>query len=189
MNNLRFLDMTNLFGPGASGGELTALWQVEHIRDYALYGLQPVFIPLKVGDRAYEPLGVGMGASVYNVPGGAGLDHLAAVHDVYPVRHLGHNRQVVGDQYKGSPLAPDQLRHKPQYLGLDSHVQGGCGLVGYYKLRVRRQGYGYDHPLSHAAAELVGIGLQPALGVGYSHRPQQLYGSRFSLLWGQICME
>ena len=62
----------------------------------------------------------------------------------------------------------DQL----QNLGLDGHVQGGGGLVADEDVRVGGQGDGDDHPLPHAAGQLVRIVPEALLRVGDAHQLQ-----------------
>ena len=55
--------------------------------------------------------------------------HLPSVHNVHPVRHIGHHPKVMGDEdNRKVPLLLD-LVDQLQDTGLDGHVQGCGGLV------------------------------------------------------------
>ena len=67
----------------------------------------------------------------------------------------------MGDQQHRHPVAsPERLQHLED-LGLHGHVERGGRLVGHQDLRLRRERDGDHHPLAHATAELMGIGIQP----------------------------
>ena len=61
-----------------------------------------------------------------------------------------------------------------QDLGLDGHIQGGGGLVADEDLGPAGHGDGDDHPLAHAAGELVGVLLVAALRVVDAHVGEDL---------------
>ena len=82
----------------------------------------------------------------------------------------------MGDQDDGEPALLAKLAQQLQDLGLHRHVQGGGRLVGDEQARPAGERAGDHHPLAHAAAELMGIGIDPALGIGDPHIGQELDG-------------
>ena len=89
-----------------------------------------------------------MGEDVAHRPG---LDDTPAIHDRDPVRDLGDDAEIVGDQdHSGAclPLAPGQER---QHLRLHGHVERGRGLVGDDDLGASRHRHRDHRALAHAA--------------------------------------
>ncbi len=70
-----------------------------------------------------------------------------------------------------------QLLQQRDDLRLDRDVQRGGGFVGDEQFGLIGQGHGNDHPLGHAAAELVRVLLQTTLRIGNPHSPHQGQGS------------
>src|ERR671920_1558836 len=105
------------------------------------------------------------------------LDDLASVHNRDPVCRAGDHAEVVGyeDYRHAEPLL--KLAQELQDLGLDGDVEGRGRLVRYKHLRVAGEGYGYDHPLAHAARELVRVLLEALLGVRDADQLEQLDGA------------
>ena len=110
------------------------------------------------------------------LPEGGLLHNPAAVHHVHRVRHVGHHAEVVGNEDQGGIALPLHGLQHVQDLGLDGHVQGRGGLVGDDQLGVAGEGHGDQHPLAHAAAELVGKIPVPPLRRGHAHQLQCLDG-------------
>ena len=117
---------------------------------------------------------------------GATLYDLTGIHDSHPVADLGHDAQVVGNQQQGGTELFLQLVHQFQHLGLDGHVQGGGGLVRQNQLRRAGDAHGDDHPLLHAAGELVGILV--IAGPGDAHHLQHIAGLSPALLLAALFM-
>ena len=67
---------------------------------------------------------------------GSGLDDLAQVHDVDPVRHVANDIEVVRDEEVGDPELVLQVSEQVEDLGLDGHVQGADRFVADDQLRV-----------------------------------------------------
>ena len=93
---------------------------------------------------------------------GRGFDRLACVHHHDPVRHAGHDAEVVGDQdQRGLRLLPGGAE-RLEHLGLDGHVERGRGLVGDDHVGIVRHGDGDHDTLPHAAGELMRVVYLPA---------------------------
>ena len=131
--------------------------QVDGIRHQALDGLQPVGVHVQPGDGPEQADGVGVGGVIEDILQRAVFHDLAGVHDGHLVAALRHDAQVMGDEHHRRAEFLFQLVYHPHHLGLDGHVQGGGGLVGQQQLGVAGQGSGDNHPLLHAAGELMGI--------------------------------
>ena len=142
---------------------------------------------MDVGEGPDELLGVGVRGRVEDVGRGAGLDHLAGVHDDPVVAGLGHDRQVVADQDEGEVELVAQALDQLQDLGLHHDVQGGGRLVADHELGVAGQGHGDHGALAHAAAHLVGV-LDDALGVD-AHQVEELAGADHGLGLGDALVQ
>ena len=92
-----------------------------------------------------------MGGAVEDLVGGSVLDNLSGVHDCDPVCHVGHNTEVMGDEYDREVALLLQFVDQLQDLGLDCDIQGGCGLVADQHIRVCRKGNGNYDTLAHSA--------------------------------------
>ena len=110
---------------------------------------------------------------------GRPLDDLAGVHDGDLVGAAGDDAEVVGDEDHRHVALALLGGEQVEDLGLHGDVEGGGGLVGEEQLRAAGQGDGDRDPLAHAAGELVGVLVEPALGLGDADRLQQ--GQRRSL--------
>ena len=99
---------------------------------------------------------------------------LPGVHDVYPVRHLPHDPEVVGNEQQGHPEPIPELAQQLQDLGLDRDVEGGGRFVGDEEVRVVREGHRDHDPLALAARELVRIGGEAKLGIAEVDEIEQL---------------
>ena len=107
-----------------------------------------------------------MGGVVEQIEDRGVLDDAAGVHDADHVRVLGDDTEVVGDQHDGHIPRGLELGEKLEDLSLDGHVEGGRGLIGEQQAGLARERHGDHDALSHAAGELVRVGLDAAVGVG-----------------------
>ncbi len=82
----------------------------------------------------------------------------------------------MGDEKDGETPALFQLREKGQNLGLNGHVQGGGGLVGYEQAGIGGQGQGDHHPLLHPPTQLMRIGPDDLRRIWQAHSLQHLQG-------------
>ena len=103
-----------------------------------------------------------------------GLDDPPPVHDQDPVGDLGHDAEVVGDQYhRQAPLGVQRLQ-EPQDLRLDRHVERGRRLVGDQQVGLQGEPHRDHRPLAHPTRELVRERVHALLGSGDPDRLQQL---------------
>ena len=123
--------------------------------------------------RGEEHLGVGMLWLVEEGQGVVLLDELAGLHDGDAIADVGDDTEVVSDQDDGHADLGLQPAEQVEDVGLDGDVEGGGGLVGDQQHRVARHGAGDQHPLGHAAGDLVWIGTERALGIGDPDHLQQ----------------
>ena len=95
-----------------------------------------------------------------------GFDDAAGIHHVYPVSVARHDAEVVGYQQQRGIVVGDLRLEQFEQLRLNSHVERGGRLVGDNHVRHAAHPHGDHDALTHAAAELVGIGAgaQPRLG-------------------------
>ena len=107
-----------------------------------------------------------------DVPGGSGLDDLAVLHHQDPVAHLADDGQVVADEQQGGARGAAG-RQDVEDLGLDGDVEGGGGLVGDDEVGLPGDRRGDEGALAQAAGELVGVLVDPQVGLGHSHLLQQ----------------
>ncbi len=61
---------------------------------------------------------------------GPGLQQRTFSHHRDPIRDLGYDRQIVGDEKHAQAVALLQLFEQKQYLCLHGNVQGGGWLIG-----------------------------------------------------------
>ena len=87
-------------------------------------------------------------------------------------------------QNGGSVKMLFKLPHKFQHLRLDGHIQSSCGFIGNKQLGVAGQRDGNNHPLLHAAAELVGVIAAPFRA--YAHKAQHFPRFFQSLFVGHL---
>ena len=81
----------------------------------------------------------------------------ALAHHRHPVRDLGDDPEVVGDEEEAHAAPALELLHQPQDLGLYRHVEGGGRLVRDQQARAARYRHRDHHPLALAAGEPVGV--------------------------------
>ena len=130
--------------------------------------------PLIRGTEANKPLGVGMRRRGEEPRRRRLLDDLSGVHHRHPIGPARDDPEVVGDQqHRHAAAVPEAVEHL-QDLRLHRDVERGGRLVGDQNLGLGRQRDRDHHPLAHAAAELVGVGVEPRRGVGDAHLLEQL---------------
>ena len=161
---------------GAARREGAARGDGRQRRGRALDGDEPVVGRLVgLGHRAQKAHGVGLHRM------GKERVHVGALHDAPGVHHAdvvcsaGHHGQIVGDEHHGGAGLFLGHGEHVQDLGLDGHVEGRGGLVGDDDVGVVGHSHGDDHALPHAAGELVGVGVEPLLGLGDAHHAQELH--------------
>ena len=110
--------------------------------------------------------------------GGPGLLDPSVLHHHEGVGAVGGDGEVVGDQEDSSPGRLAQLVDEVQHRGLDGDVQGAGGFVGDQQVGLQREGSGDEHPLAHAAGELVGVLAGTDLRIVEAHLVEQLDHAR-----------
>ena len=122
--------------------------------------------------------GVGVTGRLEDRAGRARLDDLARAHHAHALGHLADDPEVVGDEQQRHAELRLQRAEQREDLGLDGDVERGGGLVGDEQIGLVGQRHRDHHALALAARELVRIGVQPPLGLGQSHQPQELQRPR-----------
>ena len=90
------------------------------VRDLALQLLGSEILVLgDVRNRRQERPGIGMQGILEHPPRGRQLDDLSDVHDRDPVRDMGNDREVVGDEEVGQTQLLLQVGQEIQHVGLD----------------------------------------------------------------------
>jgi hypothetical protein len=83
------------------------------------------------------------------------LHHHAGIEDRNGPADLGHHAQVVGDEEERGAMRRLHPGDEAQHLALDSHVEGGRGLVSDDELRLGRKGGGDQDALAHPSGQFV----------------------------------
>ena len=132
--------------------------------------------------RVQQALGVGMLRVGENLCHRAGFDDVAGVHDRDPVRLLGDQREVVGDQHHRHVVLGAQAAQQRHDLRLHRDVQRGGGFVGDQHAGIQRHRHRDQEALPHAAGELVRVGVQPGLGLRDADARHQFDGLALGFL-------
>ena len=102
------------------------------------------------------------------------LNNLAGIHHRHVVTGLRDHAEIVGDQHNRRAEPLPKIGEQLEDLGLDRDIERCCWLVGNHQRRLTGQGHRDHHPLPHAARELMGILVDPLLGVANPHKPEHL---------------
>ena len=127
-------------------------------------------------DAAQQAHRVRVPGLVEQLPRRTFLDQLARIQHADPIAHFRDHGQVVADEQQRGIQLRAQPGDKVQYLGLNSRVQGGRGLVQDQQRRLGRQRHGDDNALRHAARQLVRVPLHDLAGVGDLNLAQHRLG-------------
>ena len=73
-----------------------------------------------------------------------------------------------------APVRLAQVAHQAEDLSLDGDIERGGRLVGDQDRGVARQRHGDHDPLAHAARHLVGVLVEPLLGIGNADQFEHL---------------
>ena len=109
------------------------------------------------GDRGKQRLRVRMEGVFVELLAIRDLDDFSQVHHRYPIADMTHHREIVRDEEISEGKAFLQLLQEVDDLRLNGDIQGGYRLIANDELGLEGQGAGDAHPLSLAAAHLVGI--------------------------------
>src|SRR5690606_19838867 len=107
-----------------------------------------------------------------NLPAGAYLYHLSAVHDDDAVRDFRDYTKIVRDEEHGGVVLALQLADQREYLLLSRHVQGRGGLVRDQQPWLQDQRNAYHDALALPARQLVRVTVINAFRVRQVHRGQ-----------------
>ena len=106
--------------------------------------------------------------------GGAGLDDAARLHDADAVGDAADHAEVMADQQQGQAAGGFFSGQQVQDLRLDRDIERGGWLVGDQQAGVVGERHGDHDALALAAAELVGVGVEPGGGVGEAGAGEQV---------------
>jgi hypothetical protein len=121
-----------------------------------------------------QELGVLMLWPVEHLGGRAVLDDVALAHDQHLVADLRDDREVVRHDDLGESGALAQVGEQIENLCLHGHVHRGGRLVGDQHLGISGDGGRDEHPLQHAARQLIGVLAVDAFGLPELHRAEQV---------------
>ncbi len=155
----RVLGFATVHTLAATGLEVAAVGGVEQVKRVAGDAFQAHFGAVDGGERAHQALGVWVFGVVQDLFGVAQFDQFAGVHDADAVGDLAHQAQVVGDEQDGKAELVFQLVQFVHDVAFDDDVEGGGRFVHDDQFGAQDQGDGNDHALTHAAGQLVRIGL------------------------------
>ena len=88
---------------------------------------------------------------------GTFLHNLSRIHNIYIIRHLRHNAQIVGNINNRNSSFPLNSADQFNDLCLNRHIQRCGGFVTDQKIRIAGKGNGDNHSLAHASGKLMGI--------------------------------
>ncbi|SBV35188.1 conserved hypothetical protein [uncultured Stenotrophomonas sp.] len=125
-----------------------------------------------------ETLDVGVRRMVQDFLRRADLHHAAIFHQHDAVTDLQRLVQVMGDEHDGLLHLALQRRQFLLHVTADQWIERAECLVHQQDVGLHRQCAGQPHALLHAAAELRGQGIFPAL---QAHQLQRLHGARATL--------
>ena len=141
-----------------------------HVRRHAGDGVEFLALGLQRGDGVLQGAIVRVLRVVKDFLGRAGLDDLAAVHDVDAVAETGDDAQVVSDEDHRRAEFLLFLLDQLQNLRLHGDVERRGRLVSNQDIRLGDQRHGDHHALAHAAGELVRIASDAAGGILNANR-------------------
>jgi len=164
--DFRHLVQADLHAGPAAGRKRTALRRVQQVDRLAFNRHQlGVVHRIQTRDAVQQSLRVFMMGIREDLIGRAAFDNVAGVHDGDAVAHGGDDAQVMGDDDDGHAQLLLQIHHQFQDLRLNGDVQSRGRLVGDQQLRLAGQGDGDHDSLPHASGQLIGILLEPLLGL------------------------
>ena len=112
------------------------------------------------------------------------LDDPARVHDGHAVGKVRHHGQIVTHIERRDAIAPAQLAHRFEHVGLGGHVKAGGGLVHDDHARTGGERDRERDALLLAARKLVRIPAQEGVIVGERDLVQHLIETRVPLRRG-----
>ena len=112
-----------------------------------------------------------------------------SIHDIHQIADLRHNAQIVGNQENGGASLLLEAAHELQNLRLNGHIQRGSRLVGNNQIWLTDHGGADHHPLTQAAAELMGIAVVPALRLRDPHAAEHLDYLALRLIPAEVLVE
>ena len=124
--------------------------------------------------RRDEAAGIGVIGAAQHLFGAAKLHQIAAIHHRHLVGNVGDHAHVVGHQHAAHLTLFAEGADELEDLILDGDVERRGRLVGDDEFRIAGEGDGNDHPLAHAAGELVRILLDAQLRARDPHRLHQI---------------
>ena len=105
---------------------------------------------------------------------GSLFDDAARVHHRDAIGGFGDDAEVVRDQQQREVELFLHIAQQLEDLRLHGDVERGGRLVGDDERRPARQGDGNHHALPHAARQLMRVVVHALVGIGDSHRAQQI---------------
>jgi hypothetical protein len=175
------LDLTGLNDAGAPCGKSAAAPQACLPTRLARKLEQARLVAFERPGRIQETCRIGVLGIIKDCRGRTDLDNLTRIHDRNPIAQIPGDRKIMGDKQdrysKPTLMMPDQIKN----LALNQVIEISCRLVGDNELRPQRQHHANEHPLQHAATQLMRIGVNDAIGCTDAHLSEQMM--RIDLPW------
>ncbi|MCY1310312.1 hypothetical protein D9M70_604900 [compost metagenome] len=106
------------------------------------------------------------------------FDDPAVLHHCHPVTEIGDDAEIVcHDQHCHAGIALD-VAQQIENFRLHRDVQRRGRLVGNQEIGITRDRTGDQHPLRHAAGDLVGIGIENPLRLGQTDALEKIERQR-----------
>ena len=125
---------------------------------------------------------------VLEIPCIAHFHDLPGVHDEHAITEGRHQAQIMADEYEPHAVLGHHVVEDCQHLELNRHVQRRCRLVGDDDVGLRDHHHGDHDALTHAAGDLVRIGMVDLSRIADAHRLQHLQGALAGFLPGGLRM-
>ena len=122
--------------------------------------------------RCQQLLCVWLLCPVEDAVGIALLDNLPVLHHHDAIGHIGDDTHIVGDQDDAGLDAMPQITHEIKDFGLHRHIQRGGGLIGNEQPGIQGQCLRDHRALTLPTGKLMGVMLDPLLGLGHVHQLQ-----------------
>ena len=125
------------------------------------------------GIEAEQPARVRMLRVPEDVADRSRLDDPPRVHHGHAIGRAGDDAEIVGDEQQGEPERVLHLAQQVENLGLNRDVKRRRRFVGDDERGPAGEGHRDQHPLAHAARQLVGVVVHAGGRGGHAHRLEE----------------
>ena len=135
-------------------------------------GIQPASRSMDFWRRQQQALGIWMQRLVQHHLRRAMFDHRTGIQHGNFVAHLGGQPQIMGDEQHRGVVQLLQFAHHADDAGLNGHIQRRRRFIGHHQRRLAGKRHGDQHPLAHAAGQLMRVTAQQPGRVRQMHAVQ-----------------